>query len=323
MQTTVVQVSRQGSPEVLRAAEVALLAPGPGEVTLRQTAIGLNYLDVYFRKGEFPRDTPFIPGHEGAGVVEAVGEGVTSLEVGQRAAYHLVMGAYAKRRNLSAERLVSLPDDISDEQAAAVMLKGTTAEYMIRHVYPVKVGDTVLIQAATGGVGSLLTQWAKALGATVIGSVGSEEKAAHFHKLGGDHAVLYRHEDVVGRVKEFTNGEGVPVVFDGVGKATFQASLESLRLEGTLVIIGTASGTPDPVNVRTLNSRSLKLTYPSIAVHTRTHEGLLASANALFDAIRQGDVKVDIGQRFSLQEAAKAHVALEARRTIGSTILIP
>ena len=317
------QVTRQGPPDVLQAVEVDLPQPRPGEVTLRQTAIGLNYLDVYFRKGEFPRATPFVPGHEGAGVIEALGEGVTDLRVGQRVAYHLVMGAYAERRNLSAERLVPLPDDIGDEQAAAVMLKGTTAEYMVRHVYPVKAGDTVLIQAATGGVGSLLTQWTKALGATVIGTVGSEEKVERFKKLGGDHAILYREENVVERIKELTNGEGVPVVFDGVGKATFQGSLESLRPEGTLVVIGTASGTPDPVNVWALNSRSLKLTYPSIAVHTRTREGLLASASALFEAIRHGDIEVEIGQRFSLNEAAKAHAALEARETTGSTVLIP
>lgn len=319
-----IRVHRHGGPEVLQLDDYDLPAPGPGEALVRHEAIGLNYIDVYFRTGLYPATPPFTLGMEGAGIVEAVGPGVGDLAPGQRVAYAMALGAYAERRLIPAEKLVPLPDDIPAETAAAMMLKGTTAQYLLRQTYKVQPGDVILFHAAAGGVGLIACQWAKHLGATVIGTAGSPEKAALARAHGCDHVIDYKQEDFVARVKEITHGEGVAVVYDGVGRAVFLPSLDCLRPCGTMVSFGNASGPVEKFDLLLLSQKgSLYVTRPTLATYTRRRDLLLACAHDLFEVVRQGAVRIEIPQRFPLAEAAAAHRALESRATTGSTLLIP
>ena len=324
--TGVVRVHEVGGPEVLRFEDVEIGSPGPGQVLLRQTAVGLNFIDVYYRSGLYPSpQLPFTPGLEGAGLVEAVGEGVTELREGQRVAYASPpLGAYAERRLMPADRLVALPDGVSDEQAAAMMLKGMTAQYLLRRTYRVQPGQTILFHAAAGGVGSIACQWAKHLGATVIGTVGSDAKAELARAHGCAHVIRYDREDVVARVREITGGKGVPVVYDSVGRATFDASLDCLAPLGMLVSFGQSSGKIPPVDLGILSQKgSLYVTRPTLMTYTAARSDLLASAKELFEVVMSGAVRIEINQRFPLRDAAEAHRALEGRRTTGSTLLLP
>ena len=319
-------VRRVGGPEVLETEDYDTPQPGPGEALVRQTAIGLNYIDTYFRSGLYPSPTglPFTPGSEAAGIVEAVGEGVGDVKVGQRVAYAGPLGAYAERRVVPARVLIPLPDSVSDEQAAAMMLKGMTAQYLLRQTYVVKPGDTILFHAAAGGVGLIACQWAKHLGATVIGTVGSDDKADLARAHGCDHVILYKQEDVPARVREITGGKGVPVVYDGVGKATFVASLDCLRPRGLMVSFGNASGAVDAFNLGILSQKgSLYVTRPTLFSYTATRDELLATAADLFDVVGSGKVKIAVNQSYRLDQAAEAHRALESRQTTGSTLLLP
>jgi NADPH2:quinone reductase len=323
--THAIRVHSVGGPEVLSWEEVAVAAPARGEVLLRQTAIGLNFIDVYHRTGLYPAPLPFTPGLEGAGTVEEVGDGVSEFRPGDRVAYaNPPLGAYAERRVMPADRLVKLPDSITDQQAAAMMLQGMTAQYLLRRTYPVKAGDTILIHAAAGGVGLLVCQWAKHLGATVIGTVGSEDKAELARRHGCDHAILYKTDDFVARVREITSGAGVPVVYDSVGKDTFLKSLDCLSPLGMMVSFGQSSGKVEPLDTGLLGAKgSLFLTRPSLMTYTARRADLVASAAELFDVVAKGVVKVEINQTYPLQCAADAHRDLEARRTTGSTLLLP
>jgi NADPH2:quinone reductase len=320
-----IQAERAGGPEVLAAVELPVPTPGPGQVLVRHKAIGLNFIDTYHRSGLYPLKMPAVLGQEGAGLVEAVGEGVTRFAAGDRVAYGTgPMGAYAEAHVVPEGRLVRLPAAVSFESAAAAMLKGMTTEFLIRRCYPVKAGETILVHAAAGGVGGLMTQWAKHLGARVIGTVGSEDKAALVRDQGCDEVILYRTEDVAARVKAITGGKGVPVVYDGVGAATFEGSLASLARRGVLVSYGNASGPAPAVEpVRLMRGGSLWLTRPTLFDYVATTEELDASAAALFEVIASGAVKVPIGQTFSLKDAKLAHEALEGRSTVGATLLIP
>jgi NADPH2:quinone reductase len=320
-----VRVHEVGGPEVLRYEQVEVGEPGPGQVRLRQTAVGLNFIDVYFRSGLYPAPSlPFTPGQEAAGVVEAVGDGVTQVKVGERVAYAPPLGAYAESRLIPADRLVSLPDGISDRQAAAMMLKGMTAQYLLRRTFPVKAGQTILFHAAAGGVGLIACQWAKHLGARVIGTVGSEAKAELARAHGCDFPIRYDRDDVVGRVRELTDGKGVPVVYDSVGKSTFEQSLDCLAPRGMLVFFGQSSGSVPPFNLGILSQKgSLYVTRPTLVTYTAARDDLLASAKELFDVVQSGAVKIEINQTFALRDAAQAHRALEARQTTGSTVLLP
>jgi len=320
-----IQASRAGGPEVLEAIDRAVPEPGPGQIRIRHEAIGLNFIDTYHRSGLYPVKMPAVLGQEGAGVVEAIGEGVTRFHVGDRAAYGTgPMGAYAQQHLVAENRAVHLPDGLSTRVAAAAMLKGMTAEFLLRRCYPLQPGEAVLIHAAAGGVGGILTQWAKAIGAVVIGAVGSHEKAAVAHRQGCDHVIEYRDEDIAARVKAITGGQGVRVVYDGVGAATFEASLASLGRRGTLVTFGNASGPAPAIEpARLARGGSLFLTRPTLFDYVATDEDLDASAAALFHVIGTGAVKIDIGQTFPLAEARRAHEALEARETTGQTLLIP
>lgn len=315
-----------GGPEVLRWEEVEVGAPASGQVRLRQTAVGLNFIDIYHRTGLYP--IPGFPsgiGLEAAGVVEAVGPDVAELRPGDRVAYASPpIGAYAEVRLMPADRLVKLPDDIDDRTAAAMMLQGMTAQYLLRRTHRVAPGETILVHAAAGGVGLILCQWAKHLGATVIGTVGSEEKAAVARAHGCDHPILYRTENVVDRVREITGGAGVPVVYDGVGKDTFASSLDCLAPLGLMVTFGNSSGPVPPVDVSVLSAKgSLFLTRPTLFTYTAKRADLLASATDLFDVVRRGAVRIAVNQTYPLREAAQAHRDLEARRTTGSTVLLP
>jgi len=323
--TGVVRVHEVGGPEVLRFEETDVGSPGAGQALIRQTAVGLNYIDVYFRSGLYPAPSlPFIAGQEGAGVVEAVGEGVREVQVGQRVAYAGPLGAYAERRLIPADRLVVVPDGITDEQAAAMMLKGMTAQYLLRRTYRVQPGQTILFHAAAGGVGSIASQWAKHLGATVIGTVGSDAKAELARQNGCAHVIRYDREDVPARVKEITGGKGVPVVYDAVGQATFNASLDCLAPFGMLVSFGQSSGKIPPVDLGILSQKgSLYITRPTLMTYTAARSDLVASANELFEVVQSGAVKIKINQRVALRDAAEAHRALEGRRTTGSTLLLP
>ena len=315
-----------GGPEVLQWVDVDLGPPGSGEALVRHEAVGLNYIDVYHRTGLYPLPAmPATPGMEGAGIVEAVGDGVSEVAVGDRVAYAgLPPGAYAQSRHIPAERLIRLPQDLSTQQSAAIMLQGMTARYLLVGCYPVKSGDTILIHAAAGGVGLIVCQWASHLGATVIGTVGSEEKAALARANGCHHPVVYSKEDFVTRVREITGGEGVDVVYDSVGQATFMQSLDCLRPKGMLVSFGQASGPVAPLDIGLLAAKgSLFLTRPSLMTYTAGRQDLLAHAEDLFDVVLKGAVKIEIRQRYPLAEAARAHRDLEARQTTGSTILIP
>ncbi len=319
-----IRIHEHGGPDKLVWEEVPLPDPRPGEVRVRQQAVGLNFIDVYFRTGLYK--VPSLPvtiGMEGAGVVDAVGEGVTDVKVGDRVAYAGALGAYAEVRCLPADRVVKLPDDISFTQAAAMMLQGMTAQYLLRRTYKVQPGDTILVHAAAGGVGLILCQWAKHLGATVIGVVSTPEKAELAKANGADHIILTS-ENLPQRVKEITNGAMVPVVYDSVGRDTFLASLDCLRPLGLMVSYGNASG---PVSIPDLGilaaKGSLYVTRPSLNTYTASRADLLATANELFHVVRTGAVKIRVNQTFPLKDAAAAHAALEARKTTGSTVLLP
>lgn len=320
-----IRVHRTGGPEVLTFETITVPPPGPGEVQIRHTAIGLNYIDTYFRSGLYKApQLPFIPGNEGAGEVVAVGDHVNDFHVGDRVAYAGAMGAYAQVRNIPASVLVHLPASIDDRTAAAMMLKGMTAQYLVRRTFEVKAGDTILIQAAAGGVGLILSQWAHALGATVIGTVGSKDKAELALANGVDHVILYREEDFVHRVKEITSGKMCDVVYDGVGQATYPASLDCLKPRGLWVSFGNASGAITNFDLLTLSQKgSLFATRPTLGTYVATREELLATANDLFEMVIKGAVKIPVHQTYALKDAERAHRDLEARATTGSTLLLP
>jgi NADPH2:quinone reductase len=325
MTSHAILIHETGGPDVMKWEEVEVGDPGPGEIRIRHGAVGLNYIDVYFRTGMYPATPPFTPGLEGAGAVEAVGDGVSEVAVGDRVAYAAPpAGAYAQVRLMPADKVVKLPDSISDEQGAAMMLQGMTVEYLLCRTYPVKAGDTILFHAAAGGVGLIACQWAKALGATVIGTVGTDEKAELARAHGCDHAIVYTRENFVERVKEITGGKGVPVVYDAVGKDTFAGSLDCLAPFGMMVSFGQASGKIADVDIGILGQKgSLFLTRPTLMTYTAKREDLVDSANALFDMVSSGKVKIEIEQRYALSDAAQAHRDLEGRKTTGSTIFTP
>jgi NADPH:quinone reductase len=319
-----IRVHSPGGPEKLTYEDVDVGAPKAGEVRLRQRAIGLNFIDVYHRTGLYPNPTPFIPGSEGAGEVVAVGDGVSELKPGDRAAYAGVIGSYAQERNIPARVLVKLPPSIDFDTAAAMMLKGMTAQYLLRRTFRVEKGHTILFHAAAGGVGLIACQWAKHLGATVIGTVGSADKVDLARQHGCDHVVLYRDEDFVKRVKEITGGKGCEVVYDGVGKATFPASLDCLKPRGYFVSFGSASGPIEAFNIGILNTKgSLFATRPSLGHYIATPQDLAATAKDLFDVVASGAVKISIHARYPLKDAVEAHRALESRATTGATVLVP
>jgi NADPH:quinone reductase len=320
-----VRVHKHGGPEVLTFEDIEIPPPGAGQVRLRQHAAGINYIDTYFRTGAYPSPVgmPFVAGNEGSGEVIAVGDGVTDLKVGDRVGYVVGLGAYAAERNLPAERAVKLPDVISYETAAATMLKGMTVCYLLRRTFVVKPGDTVLIHAAAGGVGLIASQWANALGATVIGTVGSKDKAELAKAAGCHHTILYREEDFVARVKEITKGKGVPVVYDSVGKDTFDKSLECLAPLGLLVLFGQSSGPVPPFNLANLVKGSYYITRPTMGTYQAHRDDLLASARALFNVVKSGKVKIRINHTYPLAEAAQAHADVAARKTTGSVVLMP
>jgi NADPH2:quinone reductase len=321
-----VQIRETGGPEVFDLVDVAIGTPAAGQVRLRQTAIGLNFIDVYHRSGLYPvAGLPAVIGMEAAAVVEEVGEGVEDVRPGDRVAYASPpLGAYAEERLMPADRVVALPARIGDQQAAAMMLQGMTVQYLIRRTYPVKRGETVLWHAAAGGVGLIACQWLNHLGVTVIGTVGSPEKAALARAHGCHHTINYRDEDFVQRVRELTDGTGVPVVYDSVGKDTFEGSLDCLAPLGLMVLFGNASGAVTQFNPATLAARgSLFLTRPVLMNYTAKRDDLLASAAELFEVVQRGAVTVEVGQTYPLSEVAQAHRDLEGRRTTGSTVLLP
>ena len=324
--TKAIRIYETGGPEVMRWEDVDPGKPEPGEALVRHEAVGLNFIDVYHRTGLYPLPAlPATPGMEGSGIVEAIGEGVTEVAVGDRVAYAgIPPGAYAEVRRIPAHRLVQLPEKISFQQGAAMMLQGMTARYLLRGCYDVKKGDTILIHAAAGGVGSIVCQWAKHLGATVIGTVGSPAKAELARAHGCDHTILYNDEDFTARTKEITGGNGVDVVYDSVGQATFMQSLDCLRPMGMMVSFGQASGSVPPLDLGELAARgSLFLTRPSLMAYTAARDDLLNHAGDLFEVVQSGAVKIEVNQTYPLAEAARAHRDLEARKTTGSTILIP
>lgn len=324
MQTHVQRIAKTGGPEVFEFVGTALPEPGPGEVRLRATAIGLNYIDTYHRTGLYPIDLPAVLGQEGAGVVQALGEGVTDFAVGDRVGSFTARGAYATHRTVAADQLVRLPDDVSDEDAAALMLKGATAAMLVEDCGRVEAGQTVLVYAAAGGVGLLLTGWLKAIGATVSAVVGSEAKASRARGAGADHVILHRDEDIAARVREITGGAGVPVIFDSVGKATWQASLDSASPRGLIVSFGNASGPVEGINLGVLSAKgSLFVTRPTLFHYATTPEARQRYADKVFAMLRSGAIRAEIGQRFPLEAVAEAHEELEAGTTIGSTVLIP
>jgi NADPH:quinone reductase len=317
-----IQIRQTGGPEVLHWTPIEVGEPGPGQVRLRQMAAGLNYVDVYHRTGYYSQPLPFIPGVEGAGTVEAIGQGVHGLKIGARVAYAGPAGGYSEVRLIEADRLVRLPDRISFDQAAAMMLQGMTAEVLIRRVYPVKAGDLILVHAAAGGTGLILCQWAAALGATVIGTVSTEAKAELAHAHGCQHTILYSKQDFVAEVSRISAGEKLPVVFDSVGKDTFSRSLDCLRLHGLMVTFGQSSGPVDPIAPVLLSQKgSLFLTRPLLFHYIGQREELESSANELFNVVTSGKVHIKVNQRFALKDAADAHKALEARATSGSSVL--
>lgn len=321
-----VRVHKHGGPDVLTFEDIEVPAPGQGQIKIKQHACGVNFIDTYFRMGMYPSPVgmPFVAGNEGAGEVIAVGPGVTDIKVGDRVAYVVPLGGYAAERLLPVERAVKLPANITYEQAAAMMLKGMTAQYLINRTYKVGKGTTLLMHAAAGGVGLILCQWANHLGATVIGTVGSEEKAALAKKNGCHHTILYRSEDFVAKVKEITGGKLCDVVYDGIGKTTFPASLDCLRPLGYFVSFGSASGQIEAFNINILQAKgSLFATRPTLNHYAAKREDLMSIAADLFDKVGSGAVKIPINQKYPLKEARKAHEDLEGRETTGSTILIP
>jgi NADPH2:quinone reductase len=321
-----IRIYKTGGPDVMRWEDVDPGKPEPGEALVRHEAVGLNFIDVYHRTGLYPLPAlPATPGMEGAGVVEEIGKGVTEVAVGDRVAYAgIPPGAYAQVRRIPAHRLVKLPAGISFDQGAAMMLQGMTARYLLRGCYAVKAGDTILIHAAAGGVGSIVCQWARHLGATVIGTVGSEQKAKIAKANGCDHPILYTAEDFSARVREITDGAGVDVVYDSVGQATFRQSLDCLRPMGMMVSFGQSSGLVPPLDLGELAARgSLFITRPSLMAYTADRKDLLDHAQDLFAVVQSGAVKIEVNQTYPLAEAARAHQDLESRKTTGSTILIP
>jgi NADPH:quinone reductase len=320
-----IQYARTGGPEVMEVVDVEVGEPGPGEARVRNHAIGLNFIDVYFRNGLYPAPLPGGLGQEGAGVVEAVGPGVTHVQAGDRVAYAArPNGAYSELRTMPADILVKLPDAIDFETGAAMMLQGLTVQYLFRRTYPLKAGDTILFHAAAGGVGLIACQWARAMGVNLIGTVGSNEKAALAKAHGAAHVINYNSEDVVQRVLEITNGAKVPVVYDSVGKDTFLRSLDCLQPLGLMVSFGNSSGAVPPFALSELASRgSLYITRPTLQTYAAKREDLEAMAADLFQMVASGKIKIEIHQRFPLADAAQAHAALEARRTTGKTILLP
>ena len=321
-----IMVRKTGGPEVLELVDRTVGSPGVGEVRIKQSAIGLNFIDVYFRTGLYPAPAglPFIPGNEGSGIVTELGEGVTSLKEGDRVAYAPVFGAYAEERLIAAERLVKVPDAVPLEVAGSAMLKGMTAEYLVKRTWPVKEGDTVLIHAAAGGVGSIAGPWAKSLGARVIGTVGSDEKAALAKANGYDDVINYRNDDFVTAVKDLTDGRGVDVVYDSVGKDTFPASLDCIRPRGMWVSFGQSSGNVEGFNIGILSQKgSLFATRPTLFTYTSTRADLEQSAAALFDVIASGVVTININQKYALADVRQAHEDLESRKTTGTTVLLP
>ena len=324
--TAAVRVHKHGGPEVLTYEQIEIGAPGPGQVKLKQHAAGVNYIDTYFRMGMYPAPAglPFVSGNEGAGEVIAVGPSVTDLKVGDRVAYVVALGAYAEERLMPADRAVKIPDNITYEQAAAMMLKGMTAEYLLRRTYKVQKGDNILVHAAAGGVGLILCQWGKALGANVIGTVGTEDKGKLAQANGCDHIIYYRKEDFAARVKEITKGELCAVVYDGIGKTTFPASLDCLRPLGMFASFGSASGQVEAFNINILQTKgSLFATRPTLNTYAAKRADLLDIAKNLFEVVGSGKVKIPINQKYKLKDAAKAHQDLEGRNTTGSTILVP
>lgn len=323
--THAIRIHEPGGPDALSWDEITVGEPGAGEVRLRQTAVGLNYIDVYMRTGLYQLPSyPAVLGMEAAGVVEAVGEGVTDVNVGDRVAYPMSVGAYAEARLIEADKLIKLPDSIDDQTAAAMMLKGLTAHYLLFRTYPVKAGDTILVYAAAGGVGLMLCQWAKHLGATVIGCVGSQEKAKLAQANGCDHVIYYDREDIAERVRDITHGEGVAAAYDSIGKDTFEASLDSLRRFGVLASFGNATGPVEPFSPAILAPKgSLYVTRPTLASHIATRELYVEGAERLLDAVERGIVNINVNQTYRLKDTAEAHRDLEARKTTGSTVLLP
>ena len=321
-----VRVHKHGGPEVLTYEEIDVPAPGPGQIRVKQHAIGINFIDTYFRMGMYPSPVgmPFVAGNEGAGEVTAVGPDVTDVKIGDRVAYVVGLGAYAAERILPAERVVKLPKEISYEQAAGMMLKGMTVQYLLHRTFKVQKGNTILVHAAAGGVGLILCQWANHLGATVIGTVGSKDKAELAKKNGCHHTILYREEDFPARVKEITGGKLCDAVYDGIGKTTFPASLDCIRPLGMFVSFGSASGPIEAFNINILQQKgSLFATRPTLVNYTAKREDLLATSKSLFDVVISGKVKIPINQTYKLKDAQKAHRDLEGRETTGSSILVP
>ena len=319
-----VRYHKQGGPEVLQLDEVQVGDPGQGQVRIRHTAIGVNFVDTYQRSGLYPMQLPQIGGNEGAGVIEAVGAGVTDLKAGDRVTYTGLPGSYCEQRLVPADRLVKLPQGITEEQAASMLLKGLTVHYLIFSTYAVKKGDTVLWHAAAGGVGLIACQWLKALGVTTIATAGSADKMALAKAHGADHVINYSTENFVEKVKAITGGKGVPVVYDGVGKSTWEGSLDCLRPRGLMVSFGNASGPVAPVNLGILASKgSLYVTRPTLATHIASRADLVERSNALFDIVKSGKVKIETTAKYKLADAQQAHRDLESRKTTGSVILAP
>ena len=320
-----VRVHQTGGPDVLKYEEIDLPQPGPGQVRYKTTAVGVNYIDTYFRTGLYPAPgLPFTVGNESAGVITAVGPGVKGLKKGDRVAAVFLLGAYATERVLPAERVVKIPKSIDDKTAAAMMLKGMTAQYLLRRCYKVKKGDNILVHAAAGGVGLILCQWGKYLGANVIGTVGSKEKAELARKNGAKHTILYNEENFVQRVNEITKGKKCAVVYDGVGKTTFMGSLDCLQPLGLMVSYGNASGPVEPFNLGLLTQKgSLFVTRPTLNTYTASAKDLQATAKELISVISKKKVKIEVNQTYALKDAAQAHRDLEARKTTGQTVLLP
>jgi NADPH2:quinone reductase len=320
-----IRVHETGGPDVMRWEAVDTPEPGPGEIVVRHKAVGLNYIDVYFRTGLYKAPTmPFTPGNEGAGDVVAVGDGVSDLKVGDRIAYAATIGSYTEERVIAADKVVKLPDAISYETGAAMMLKGMTAQYLLRRTYRVEPGTTILFHAAAGGVGLIACQWAKHLGATVIGTVGSEEKAELARAHGCDHTINYRNENFVERVRELTGGKGVDVVYDSVGKDAYPGSMDCLRPLGLWALFGQSSGPVPPMDLGILSQKGcLYVTRPTLFVYVARREDLVATANELFDVVASGAVKIEVHQTYALKDAPAAHRDLEGRKTTGATVLLP
>jgi len=320
-----IRFHQPGGPEVMRLEDVDLAAPAAGEVQIKHSAIGLNYIDTYHRSGLYPLALPHGLGMEGAGAVTAVGSAVSDFKVGDRVAYAAPPpGSYSEARNIEASKIVKVPDGVDDKTAAAMMLKGMTAQYLIRQVYKVQAGDTILIHAAAGGVGLIVCQWAKALGATVIGTVGSDAKAELAKANGCDHPIVYTRDNFVEKTLEITGGKKLPVVYDSIGKDTFPASLDVLRPRGMMVSFGQSSGSIPPVDLGIFSQKgSLVFTRPTLMTFTATKEGLAAMAADLFEAVKSGKVKINIDQTYALADIVKAHQDLEGRKTTGSTVILP